>query len=86
MPHEPKPIILGRISSAGSERTSGAGGPHPVFAVKLAKMRGKIQSKRRARLRWAMIGISCLLLFAACGQKGDLYLPDEGRADPQQAG
>ncbi|MCC6302838.1 MAG: lipoprotein [Gammaproteobacteria bacterium] len=49
-------------------------------------MHEKKQSKRRARRRWAMIGVACLLLLAACGQKGDLYLPGEGRADPQQAG
>lgn len=57
----------------------------PVFAVKLAKMHG-IEQKRRATGRWAVIGMLCLLLFTACGQKGDLYLPGEERADSRQTG
>lgn len=84
MPHEP--IILGPDLFSGSGANARSGRLHPVFAVKLAKMHEKKQSKRRARRRWAMIGVACLLLLAACGQKGDLYLPGEGRADPQQAG
>lgn len=58
---------------------------HPVCAVKLAKMHGNEQ-KRRATGRWAVIGMVCLLLLAACGQKGDLYLPAQERADSRQTG
>ncbi|MBK9131651.1 MAG: lipoprotein [Gammaproteobacteria bacterium] len=45
-----------------------------------------IEQKRRATGRWAMIGMLCLLLLAACGQKGDLYLPTHERADSRQSG
>jgi len=50
-------------------------------------MHGYEQSKRCGipiRSRWVAVGALCLLLIAACGQKGDLYLPDDsGTEQPQ---
>lgn len=60
---------------------------HPVFAAKLAKMHGYEQSKRCGipiRSRWVAVGALCLLLITACGQKGDLYLPDDSRIEQPQ--
>lgn len=58
-----------------------------VFAAKLAKMLRNEQTKRRGvtlRLR-VVIGVMVgVLLLAACGQKGDLYLPADAPPGPQQ--
>ncbi|MCC6207452.1 MAG: lipoprotein [Gammaproteobacteria bacterium] len=44
------------------------------------------EQKRRTTGRWAVIGMLCLLLLAACGQKGDLYLPDGEQSGSRQTG
>jgi predicted small lipoprotein YifL len=54
------------------------------FAAKLAKMHGDEQMKRYGLPYLLPIGVLCALLLAACGQKGPLYLPDDGPAGKQQ--
>lgn len=83
MLHEP--IILKQVSRWLIERPARVVPISPVFAVKLAKMHRKEQ-KRRTTGRWAVIGMLCLLLLAACGQKGDLYLPDGEQSGSRQTG
>lgn len=58
-----------------------------VFAAKLAKMHGNEQTKRRIPILRAVAvigGIVGMLVLAACGQKGDLYLPADGPPGQQQ--
>jgi predicted small lipoprotein YifL len=48
-------------------------------------MHGNEQMKRSGPPpRILIAGILCALLLAACGQKGPLYLPDDGPAGKQQ--
>lgn len=70
-------IILGVILRVRATIRGRGRGTSPWLAAKLAKMLGNEQTKRFCLLLRTCVvmgGVVCALL-AACGQKGDLYLP-----------